>query len=103
MLKRADSVWSKFIIQSGIAMLLLLFVSHIRKNCVSYISTLGMKHTLQNCSEWQGQQGKGSNPNECQQISFDTGGLLATAGTHGQPLGALVEAQHQSEELAGRR
>ena len=48
------------------------------------------------------QQGKGSNPNECQQISFDTGGLLATAGTHGQPLGAL-EAQHQSQELVGRR
>ena len=64
-----------------------------------------MKDTSQNCSEWQRQQRKGSNPNpnECQQISFDTGGLLATAATHGHPLGALVEAQHQSQELAGRR
>ena len=72
-------------------MLFLLFFK-IHKN---YKIRYRMKHALQNCSEWQRQPGKGSNPNECQQISFDTGGLLATAATHGHPLGAL-EAQRQS-------
>ena len=57
----------RFLIKSETAMLSLLFVK-IHKN---YTSRYEMKHALRNCSEWQRQQGKGSNPNECQQISFD--------------------------------
>ena len=47
-----------------------------------------MKHSLQTCGEWQRQLGKqGVQMNVSKLVS--TGGLLATACTHGHPLGAL--------------